>query len=556
MSGKRKGFVMSGFSIVRQDQFIHATRDSGYKGTDSALSELIDNSLQANATMVRVRMVGEQEEPAGPGRRRMARVTDVGLFDNGRGMDEETLRRALRFGDGSRFNDRSGLGRFGMGLPNASVSQCRRLEVYTWQKNGRPIYTYVDVDEVADGSLQEVPAPVVSKLPEGFRDLADSPSGTLVIWRKCDRLDHDGKVETLERSLRHDLGRIFRYFLASELELNINGQKVEPFDPMFLLPQARLVGDPLAIQHGDKVEFEVRIPGRDGETSRVEAVFSLLPEAWQTANKKDKDARRTRYIDSTAGFSIVRHNREIDVIKSPYHAKHWTDAWYRVEIRFEPELDEVFGVTHTKQHAKIYSGSSLYEQLKPIITANVATMKDMIVARGRRAHSNKTAQAEEMARLFDSRLKPLDEVVDKRQEDVASEVRSFIDQQASANELSTDAVNSLRERLANFPIIIEFEALPGAPFYRTRVVGRSIVVSINTEHAFYEKVYRRVQAESPVAKTGIDLMLMSIARSEIQGSHECRSWYNEQRQEWSQHLRILLSPIEEIDPSEDGNDEK
>jgi hypothetical protein len=260
-------------------------------------------------------------------------------------------------------------------------------------------------------------------------------------------------------------------------------------------------------------------------------------------------ARKHRFIDATAGFSIVRHGREIDLIKSPYHAKHWTDSWYRVEIRFEPELDEVFGVTHTKQHARIHSGSSLYEQLKPGITANIATMKDMIVARGRRAHSNKTAQAEEMAKRFESRLKPLEEIQGKPDELAISEVRSFVEQQANANALSADAVESLERRLANF----EFEALPGAPFYRTRVVGSSIVVSLNTEHAFYEKVYRRIKAESPIAKTGIDLMLMSIARSEIQGSGECRSWYNEQRQEWSQHLRILLSPIEEIDPSEDGN---
>jgi hypothetical protein len=547
---------MSNFSIVRQDQFIHATRDSGYKGTDSALSELIDNSIQANATVVRVRMIGEEQEAVGPGRPPMARVADVGLADNGRGMDHETLRRALRFGDGSRFNDRTGIGRFGMGLPNASVSQCRRVEVYTWQKNGRPIYSYVDVDEVAEGSLQEVPAPVASELPEGFRDLMVSPSGTLVVWRKCDRMDHDGRVETLERSLRHDLGRMFRYFLASELELTINGQAVLPFDPMFLLPQARLAGDSLATQHGDKVEFDVRIPGTSDQTSKVTLVFSLLPEPWQTGSKKDKDARKSRYIDATSGFSVVRHNREIDRIKSPYHAKHWTDAWYRVEIRFEPELDEVFGVTHTKQHARISSGSSLYEQLKSIVTANVATMKDMIVARGKRAHSNKSIQAEEMAKRFEPRLKPVEEIQEKRDDVAESEVSSFIDHQAAANDLSPEAVQSLRERLSNFPIIIEFEALPGAPFYRTRVVGSSIVVSLNTEHAFYEKVYRRIQAESPVAKTGIDLMLMSIARSEIQGSSECRTWYNEQRQEWSQHLRILLSPIEEIDPSEDGESDK
>jgi hypothetical protein len=35
------------FSIVALDTFIQATRDSGYKGTGSAVAELVDNSLQA-----------------------------------------------------------------------------------------------------------------------------------------------------------------------------------------------------------------------------------------------------------------------------------------------------------------------------------------------------------------------------------------------------------------------------------------------------------------------------------------------------------------------------
>ena len=121
--------------------------------------------------------------------------------------------------------------------------------------------------------------------------------------------------------------------------------------------------------------------------------------------------------------------------------------------------------------------------------------------------------------------------------------------------LSASDRASLEERLASFPLIMEFEALPGAPFYRIKVVGRTIVVLINTEHAFYEKVYRRLQVESPIAKTGIDLLLMSMARSEIHGSRNCREWYGEQRHEWSQNLRILLGQMDEVDPTENGNGE-
>ncbi|MGD0390399.1 MAG: ATP-binding protein, partial [Tepidisphaeraceae bacterium] len=79
------------YSIVRQDRFIEATRDSGYKGTDSALSELIDNSIQAQATAVAIEFITVETENDGPGRIKQPRVVEVMIADNGRGMDSETL---------------------------------------------------------------------------------------------------------------------------------------------------------------------------------------------------------------------------------------------------------------------------------------------------------------------------------------------------------------------------------------------------------------------------------------------------------------------------------
>ena len=203
------------YSIVRQDRFIEATRDSGYKGTASALSELIDNSIQAGATAIEIKTIAVEQEANGPGRPAQPRVMEIAIADNGRGMDPETLRRALRFGDSSRFDDRSGLGRFGMGLPNASVSQCRRLEVYTWMRGAKPTWTYIDVEEIANGDMTEVPEPQETVIPAPYAALTQSPSGTLEVWKGCDRLDHGAKQETLVRALRPRLGSMFRSDLST-----------------------------------------------------------------------------------------------------------------------------------------------------------------------------------------------------------------------------------------------------------------------------------------------------------------------------------------------------
>lgn len=81
------------FSIVAVDKFIQATRDSGYKGTSSAVAELVDNSLQAGATEITVSLTANLEEEY---------PIVVTVVDNGSGMDSRTLRTALRFGGSTR----------------------------------------------------------------------------------------------------------------------------------------------------------------------------------------------------------------------------------------------------------------------------------------------------------------------------------------------------------------------------------------------------------------------------------------------------------------------
>lgn len=140
------------FSIVAVDKFIQATRDSGYKGTSSAVAELVDNSLQAGATEISVSVTVEEREKTHP--------VVLSVIDNGSGMDARTLRTALRFGGSTRFDDRSGLGRYGMGLPNSSLSQAKRVTVHSWRsKEGQVLNSYLDVDEIVAGNTTAVPEP-------------------------------------------------------------------------------------------------------------------------------------------------------------------------------------------------------------------------------------------------------------------------------------------------------------------------------------------------------------------------------------------------------------
>lgn len=120
--------------------FIRAVRESGYTSLATALAELVDNSLQAGATTVAI-TIGRE----GRG------LPQIVVEDNGAGMGLAELRACLRFGGSSRFDGRNSFGRFGMGLPAASLSQTRRVEVTAWKRGGRERTVTLDVDAIVAG---------------------------------------------------------------------------------------------------------------------------------------------------------------------------------------------------------------------------------------------------------------------------------------------------------------------------------------------------------------------------------------------------------------------
>ena len=174
--------------IIPPQLAIKAMRDSGYKNTAYALAELIDNSVQANADAIDVICIEESRMVNDRPRRRLQ---EIAVLDNGSGMEPMVLQLALQFGNGTHLDDRSGIGRFGMGLPNSSISQCRRVDVWTWQSGpDNAMHSYLDVDEVEAGTLTSIKFPSVEPLPTEWRNRSQivSTKGTLVVWSNLE--DH------------------------------------------------------------------------------------------------------------------------------------------------------------------------------------------------------------------------------------------------------------------------------------------------------------------------------------------------------------------------------
>ena len=143
--------------IIPQQLAIRSMRSSGYRDTAHAIAELIDNSIQAGEgvnqrTEVEVLCVDRYRTI---NTRKRRQLDEIAVYDNACGMDPKTLRDALQFGNGTRLTraNQKGIGKFGMGLPNASISQCSKLEVWSW-RDGACFHTYLDVEQIEKGGAQ------------------------------------------------------------------------------------------------------------------------------------------------------------------------------------------------------------------------------------------------------------------------------------------------------------------------------------------------------------------------------------------------------------------
>ena len=353
-------------------------RDNGYKNAAYAIAELMDNSIQAGARKVELLCIQKTDFVE---QRSRQRIDQIAVLDNGKGMNKEVLRMALQFGNGTNLDPKqqTNMGKFGMGLPASSVSQARRLDVWSWQNGIKSaLYTYLDIHEIEKGVLDQVPEPVLKAIPKEWLGCSTSygESGTLVVWSQIDRCIWRTGKAIIENS-EQLIGRMYRKFLAEDKVLIrlacIDSESLvypidklaRPNDPLYLMSgtstpapyDEQPMFDPYPTEETYETNLPIKVNGHTHYVSVRCSMAKLSARESGTAGSRDYGVHAGKNV----GVSVVRAGRELELDASWVQGVDPRNRWWGIEVEFPPALDDIFGVTNNKQAARNFTETATFD---------------------------------------------------------------------------------------------------------------------------------------------------------------------------------------------------
>ncbi len=581
---------------------LDSMKDSGYKDAAHALAELIDNSIQAGEETDRKTEVEviclEKSNQIKDGQR--SRIEKIAVYDNASGMDANTLAMALAFGQGTRKGATNGLGKFGMGLPNASISQCDRVDVWSWQNN-RIFHTFLDLDEIAEKGYEEVPFPsAVDEIPELWRCKIKSEiqdSGTLVVWSKLERLKWKRHKAFFDNSA-FIVGRMYRYFINDEkcsirmaayLQDSITSlmphfeQYVKPNDPLYLMANTQCPSVSYA-DYSKEPAFELFID-RDlkvninGKESCIKIKASMVKSREQD-NGNLGSTEFGRHCAKNQGISLVRSGRELEMNRSFEISYDTLERWWGIEVSFSPELDSVFGVTNNKQSATSFKKITMVQlaeeegrskaeiedilkaendyryiisQVADEINSILKNIRDRVKTMESRSQAKSNAEKDDLVVNIASKFSKQDGV--KGKSDLEYETLSYDEKKAI---FEKDIVESFGEDIDKQSkevilkswlnddtkfIFTSEEIRSSYVMFDVAPKGGKIKVAVNKRHPVYKHFIQKLEEEDGDAYAILKLLFLAWARIEDTCDEKDEDKLEKLRMDWGQKVKEMLNHL-------------
>ena len=506
------------------------------------------------------------------------------------------------------FDDRDGIGRYGIGMKGAALSMGPVMEVYSWQEPGAIYNMTLDINDIGNNrsNVIELPDPnLIDEIPSEVSRILTRPmvfpknpaetqelfapdtkqlaerlgnSGTIVFLPDCDRLTYR-KAQTLVDHATREMARIYRRQLDKGLRLFINNRRVEVFDPTYWITSARHTRIEGIKETQSRLvnSWQIDIPVQEHSSAAFPVsvrLYALPYEEWsQLPRKVIKNDLRV-YDDHIVSF--MRNDREVHVgtISELVGKRHADTNWLRMQIDFSAQLDEAFGIAVNKQgvRPKKYVLDKIKEKTKDEVVSVKEHTKKCRTDQSARRSGSKLSEAERLANEADPwQGKPLPQPAPETEEEkkvLEDNLRAFAIGLKRAGETDDEAF----ERIKNSKYITVFKHDEYWPFYHADFKYGKVILTINTAHAFFTKLYEPL---SRVAKSttsignssdeeveytldpqliadcgdclvALQLLLHSLARTQSQmglddhdGEHH--KFFETFRREWSTNLENQLT---------------
>lgn len=344
-------------------RLIESLRNLGYE-CSTAIADLIDNSLAADASEISVEIVARSGDvPA-----------HIIISDNGKGMDRDKLLGSMRFGAFQEYSEED-LGKYGLGLKTASLSQCTKLTVSSKpaksRGNNRPSKSIArwDLEYVYKTDDWDLLTPSSADLKEWERNALDSEvsnnRGTVVLWSGLEEAhpllcsassgNRDRYLAQLITDVSDHLRMVFHRFMQGmiqdrpKLKLTVAGSELVPWDPFC---SSEKTTEPL-----DIVKQQVYVPGDSSGNKKATVTMKpyILPREDEFSSREAwKEASGPSNWNHQQGFYFYRNHRLLQAGGWSYlrtvdeHTK-----LLRVAVNFPGSLDKAFSLNITKMRAHI-----------------------------------------------------------------------------------------------------------------------------------------------------------------------------------------------------------
>lgn len=351
---------------------IESMRAIGYT-VEAAVADIIDNSISASADSISI----EYESTGSP---------FVAILDNGYGMGYEELKNAMRHGsrNPSDARDANDLGRFGLGLKTASLSQCRKLTVVSKQQESICALCW-DLDYVEVENKWRVIIPNESSLKSLplYNRLMCQNTGTLVVWQSLDRL-LAGSINPVDEMrsrmshLREHLSLVFHRFTQREgsnkpISMKLNGLTLPRIDPFL----------------GDN-RFRQPLEGQDFSVKDISISVKpfVLPSISHLSAEEIEKAGGREGLRRSQGFYIYRNRRL--VIWGTWFKLVPKDEFFkltRVQVDIPNSLDALWSLDIKKSAA--FPPEIIRSRLKELIPHFISISRRTLSYSGRRTNTSK-----------------------------------------------------------------------------------------------------------------------------------------------------------------------